>query len=36
MNRAIRYYITYDWTKVDRANRAVIDYVLGEDGICSK
>lgn len=25
-----KYYIAYDWTKVDRANRQVIDYVLGK------
>lgn len=25
-----KYYIAYDWTKVDRANRQVIDYVLAK------
>lgn len=25
-----KFYISYDWTKVDRANRKVIDYVLGK------
>lgn len=25
-----KHYIAYDWTKVDRANRQVIDYVLAE------
>lgn len=25
-----KYYISYDWTKVDRANRKVIDYISGK------
>ncbi len=28
---AARYYIAYDWTKVDRANRQVIDYLLEKE-----
>jgi integrase len=28
-----RHYIAFDWTKVDRANRRVIDFVLGARGL---